>query len=173
MRHRAILSKVMWPWTEHYMRPVLHNKEEVSMGAEVDPRSSEPTFQEAQTTLYLALQAARERQELADHGFFNSSVRTCDIEQEIHCISSHTGMPVSAEALIAANALPGARFDTVTSIVEYDAGDIVPLTRAALEDLYTSLLQRTCRIQQALVSTREDAITVSIGVQPLIEANAW
>jgi hypothetical protein len=143
------------------------------MGTEVDAHTAEPTLEEAQATLHLALQAARERQALAEQGFFNHPDRTCDIEQEIHCISSQTGLPVSAEALIASNALPCARFDTVTSIVEYDAGDIVSLTRAALGELYTSLQQRTRRIQQALVDTGEDAIIVPIGVQPLLEANTW
>ncbi len=143
------------------------------MGAEVNAHATEPTLEEAQATHHLALQAARERQALAEQGFFNHSDRTCDIEQEIHCISSQTGLPVSAEALIASNALPGARFDTVTSIIEYDAGDIVPLTRAALGELYTLLQQRTRRIQQALIATGEDAIIVPIGVQPLLEANAW
>jgi Glutamate-cysteine ligase family 2(GCS2) len=143
------------------------------MGAEVNAHAAEPTLQEAQTTLQLALQAARERQELAEQGFFNSPDRTCDIEQEIHCISSQTGLPVSAEPLIASKALPCARFDTVTSIVEYDAGDIVPLTRDALGELYTSLQQRTRRIQQALIDAEEDAIIVPIGVQPLVGANVW
>ncbi len=143
------------------------------MGAEVNAHSPEPTPQEAQATLHLALQAARERQACANQGFFDHPHRTCDIEQEIQCLSPQTGMPVSAEALIASNALPGARFDTVTSIVEYDAGDIVFLERDALSELYSSLRQRTRRIQQALVASGEDAIVVPIGVQPLVESNTW
>jgi len=162
------------PDTTRYLSCVRPSQqEEVSMGAEVNAHSPEPTPQEAQATLHLALQAARERQACANQGFFDHPHRTCDIEQEIQCLSPQTGMPVSAEALIASNALPGARFDTVTSIVEYDAGDIVFLERDALSELYSSLRQRTRRIQQALVASGEDAIVVPIGVQPLVESNTW
>lgn len=143
------------------------------MGAEVNAQSPEPTLQEAQATLHLALQAAQQRQARAEQGFFHSPHRTCDIEQEIQCLSPQTGMPASAEALIASNALPSARFDTVTSIIEYDAGDIAALERDALSELYSSLWQRTRLIQQTLAATGEDAIVVPIGVQPLALANHW
>jgi Glutamate-cysteine ligase family 2(GCS2) len=143
------------------------------MGAEVNAHSPEPTPQEAQATRHLALQAARQRQALADQRFFNSSHRTCDIEQAIQCLSAQTGMPTSGEALLASNALPSARFDTVTSIIEYDAGGITLLERDALAGLYQSLLQRTQRMQQILADATEEAILVSIGVQPLVGANSW
>jgi len=148
-------------------------KEEVSMGAEVNAHSPEPTPQEAQATFHLALQAAKQRQTLADQGFFNHPRRTCDIEQEIQCLSAQTGMPMSGEALIASNTLPCARFDTVTSIVEYDAAGITPLERDALVGLYHSLIQRTRCMQQVLAASAAEAIIVPIGVQPLVEANSW
>src|SRR5258708_31559477 len=128
------------------------------MGDEVNPQTQEPTQQQAYSTLLLALEAARNRQSLAEQGFFTRPSRTCNIEQEVHCFSSQTGLPVSAEALVAARQIPSLRFDTVTSILEYDAGEIAPLEPEALKALYVSLVERTSAIQAGLLASAPQAL---------------
>jgi gamma-glutamyl:cysteine ligase YbdK (ATP-grasp superfamily) len=143
------------------------------MGDEVNAQAQEPTRQQTQTTLRLALEAARHRQTLADQDFFKQNARTCNIEQEIHCLSSRTGLPFNAEAVINARTIPSTRFDTVTSILEFDASAITPLEPATLSAWYAALLERTRRIQEALTAQTTEALLVPIGVQPMIEAGKW
>ena len=143
------------------------------MGDEVNAQAQEPTQLQAQTTLRLALDAARHRQKLADQDFFTRTTRTCNIEQEIHCISSRTGLPLSAERIISSNSVPSTRFDTVTSILEFDACDITPLEPTTIGEMYTSLVERTRLMQDALTEQNSEALLIPIGVQPLIEAGKW
>ena len=143
------------------------------MGDEIDAQAQEPTPQQAQATLQLALQAARHRQTVADQGFFKRVSRTCNIEQEVHCLSSRTGLPLSAEVVINAGTIPYTRFETVTSILEFDASDILSLEPTTLLGLYSSLLARTQRIQELLKAQTPEALVVPIGVQPMLETGKW
>jgi len=143
------------------------------MGDEVNAHAEEPTQQQAETTFLLALEAARRRQTLAEQGFFRRTARTCNIEQEIHCLSANTGLPVSAEPVINARTTPSTRFDTVTSILEFDASTITPLEPVSLLAWYTSLLERTRSIQESLTAQTSEALLVPIGVQPMLEAGKW
>lgn len=123
-------------------------------------------------TKRLAYLEAVKRNGLAKKGFFDNlgSSRTVNIEQEIQILDSNikrSGFPVSAKPFFKKNSI-GARPDTSTFIVEYDAVDKpTKIDSLELKKLAKSFLDRTMYVQSHIP---RGAIIVPIGANPVLKA---
>src|SRR3989338_6961777 len=125
------------------------------------------TENRAKKTRELAFKEAERRQKLADRGFFNTPVRTCDIEQEIQVMDKNSGLPLSAQRFNDDSKL-GTRLDTTVFNIEYDGNGITSVSPHEILALYRSLLTRTKNIQFELKKFNGSAILVPVGLQPII-----
>ena len=125
------------------------------------------TENRAKKTRELAFKEAERRQKLADRGFFNTPVRTCDIEQEIQVMDKNSGLPLSAQRFNDDSKL-GTRLDTTVFNIEYDGNGITSVSPDEILALYRSLLTRTKNIQFELKKFNGSAILVPVGLQPII-----